>query len=57
MAVNARGVWLCGRAQARQMRTQEPLPTHDGRPGARGAIVNIASSLGISPIPGKSKRD
>ncbi|KAM3504732.1 hypothetical protein MY10362_003390 [Beauveria mimosiformis] len=24
------------------------------RPGARGVIVNVASSLGISPIPGKT---
>ncbi|EGX94840.1 oxidoreductase, short-chain dehydrogenase/reductase family [Cordyceps militaris CM01] len=53
-AVNARGVWLCAREQTRQMKTQEPLPSHDGRPGSRGAIVNVASSLGISPIPGKT---
>ncbi|KAJ6783393.1 hypothetical protein PWT90_05853 [Aphanocladium album] len=53
-SVNARGVWLCAREQTRQMKTQEPLPSHDGRPGSRGAIVNVASSLGISPIPGKT---
>ncbi|XWW95595.1 hypothetical protein V2A60_003560 [Cordyceps javanica] len=53
-AVNVRGLWLCAREQTRQMRTQEPLPSHDGRPGSRGAIVNVASSLGISPIPGKT---
>ncbi|OAA75634.1 oxidoreductase, short-chain dehydrogenase/reductase family [Akanthomyces lecanii RCEF 1005] len=53
-SVNARGVWLCMREQTRQMKTQEPLPSHDGRPGSRGAIVNVASSLGISPIPGKT---
>ncbi|KAF1735137.1 Levodione reductase [Beauveria bassiana] len=53
-SVNARGVWLCTRAQTRQMKMQQPLPSHDGRPGARGAIVNVASSLGISPIPGKT---
>jgi short-subunit dehydrogenase len=29
------------------MLKQEPLPTHDGRAGNRGAIVNIASQLGI----------
>ncbi|KAM3457560.1 hypothetical protein MY3296_000992 [Beauveria thailandica] len=53
-SVNARGVWLCARAQTRQMKMQQPLPSHDGRPGARGVIVNVASSLGISPIPGKT---
>jgi len=29
------------------MVTQTPLPSHDGRPGNRGAVVNIASQLGI----------
>jgi len=29
------------------MLKQDPLPTHDGRPGCRGSIVNIASQLGI----------
>jgi len=29
------------------MLKQEPLSTHDGRAGNRGAIVNIASQLGI----------
>jgi hypothetical protein len=29
------------------MLKQEPLPTHDGRAGNKGAIVNIASQLGI----------
>jgi NAD(P)-dependent dehydrogenase (short-subunit alcohol dehydrogenase family) len=33
-SVNYRGVWLCSRAQIIQMLKQEPLPTHDGRPGA-----------------------
>lgn len=54
-SVNARGVWLCAREETRQMKTQEALPSHDGRQGSRGAIVNVGSSLGISPIPTKSK--
>ena len=29
------------------MMKQEPVATHDGRPGNRGSIVNIASQLGI----------
>ncbi|KAN0102674.1 short chain dehydrogenase [Hyaloscypha variabilis] len=45
--INYRGVWLSSRAELAQMLKQEPLPTHDGRPGSRGAIVNIASQLGI----------
>ncbi|KAK3196054.1 hypothetical protein K4F52_000922 [Lecanicillium sp. MT-2017a] len=54
IAVNYRGLWLCSREETKQMKTQEPLPTHDGRPGSRGAIVNIGSSLAIIPIPGKT---
>lgn len=46
-SVNYRGLWLCSRAQLTQMLTQEPLHTHDRRPGNRGAIVHIASQLGI----------
>lgn len=33
------------------MLKQEPLPTHDGRPGERGSIVNIASQLGVVSRP------
>jgi NAD(P)-dependent dehydrogenase (short-subunit alcohol dehydrogenase family) len=55
MAVNYRGLWLCSREETKQMQTQEPLPTHDGRPASRGTIVNLASSLAIIPAPGKSK--
>jgi hypothetical protein len=33
------------------MLTQEPLPTHDGRPGTRGSVVNIASQLGVVGRP------
>jgi NAD(P)-dependent dehydrogenase (short-subunit alcohol dehydrogenase family) len=45
--VNYRGTWLCSRAELRQMLEQEPLPTHDGRPGNRGSIVNVASNLSL----------
>ncbi|KAF2161874.1 hypothetical protein M409DRAFT_27602 [Zasmidium cellare ATCC 36951] len=46
-AINYRGCWLSSRAEIAQMRQQEPLDTHDGRPGNRGAVVNVASQLGI----------
>lgn len=46
------GCWLCSRAQLRVMKQQEPLPGHDPeRPPQRGAIVNIASQLGIVGRP------
>lgn len=51
MDVNVNGVWLCQRAQIRQMLKQEPL---DPPPrGNRGVIVNTASMLGLvasSPV-------
>jgi len=53
--INYRGAWLCGRAELRQMLTQEPLPTHDGRPGDRGSIVHIASQLAIVSRPDAGK--
>jgi NAD(P)-dependent dehydrogenase (short-subunit alcohol dehydrogenase family) len=46
-SVNYRGTWLSAREELKRMITQEPLPTHDGRPGNRGVIVNIASNLGL----------
>ena len=49
--VNYRGCWLSSRAAIRQMLKQEPLPTHDDRPGSRGSIVNIASQLGVVGRP------
>ncbi|RMY87749.1 hypothetical protein D0861_05182 [Hortaea werneckii] len=49
--INYKGCWLCSRAEIRQMLKQEPLPTHDGRPGNRGSVVNIASQLGIVGRP------
>jgi len=47
MRVNCRGMWLTSRAEIMCMMKQEPLSTHDGRPGNRGAIVNIASNLAL----------
>jgi NAD(P)-dependent dehydrogenase (short-subunit alcohol dehydrogenase family) len=49
--VNYRGAWLSSRVELTQMLKQESLPTHDGRPGDRGSIVNIASQLGIVGRP------
>ena len=50
--VNYKGSWLSSRAALRLMMVQEPLPEH---PGQRGAIVNIASQLGIVGRPGAGK--
>lgn len=47
MGINARGLWLCSRQALKHMISQEPQPTHDGRPGNRGTVVNIGSNLGI----------
>ncbi|KAF7553161.1 hypothetical protein G7Z17_g3824 [Cylindrodendrum hubeiense] len=47
--VNYRGSWLCSRAALAQMLKQEPLEEH---PEQRGAVVNIASQLGIVARPG-----
>ncbi|KAL1586192.1 hypothetical protein WHR41_05462 [Cladosporium halotolerans] len=49
--INYRGCWLTSRAAIKQMLSQDPLPTHDGRPGVRGSVVNIASQLGIVGRP------
>ncbi|KAI1780259.1 NAD(P)-binding protein [Hypoxylon cercidicola] len=47
-AANWKGTWLASRAALAQMLRQEPLDTH---PGQRGAVVNIASQLGIVGRP------
>ncbi|KAI2616380.1 NAD(P)-binding protein [Hypomontagnella submonticulosa] len=46
---NWKGAWLTSRAALRQMLGQEPLGAH---PGQRGAVVHIASNLGIVAVPG-----
>lgn len=48
-AINYKGSWLSCRAQLRHMLKQEPLKEH---PKQRGAVVNIASQLGIVARPG-----
>jgi NAD(P)-dependent dehydrogenase (short-subunit alcohol dehydrogenase family) len=45
LAVNAKGVWLCQRAQIRQMLTQSRLS--DSPRAFRGTIVNAASMYGV----------
>ncbi|PWY90829.1 oxidoreductase [Aspergillus heteromorphus CBS 117.55] len=50
--VNYRGSWLCSRAELGQMVRQDPLASHDPtRAPQRGAIVNVASQLGIVGRP------
>jgi NAD(P)-dependent dehydrogenase (short-subunit alcohol dehydrogenase family) len=46
-STNYRGVWLSAREELMRMMKQEPMPTHDGRPGSRGVIVNVASNLAL----------
>lgn len=46
--VNYRGSWLCSRAALKAMLNQKPLEEH---PEQKGAIVNIASQLGIVARP------
>ncbi|KAI0879857.1 NAD(P)-binding protein [Annulohypoxylon maeteangense] len=48
VGVNWKGVWLVSRAALAQMLVQEPLDAH---PGQRGAVVNIASQLGLVARP------
>lgn len=49
--VNYRGSWLVARAALGWMVDQEPLQE---QPSQRGAIVNVASQLGIVARPGAS---
>lgn len=46
--VNYKGSWLVSRASLSHMITQTPLPQH---PQQKGAVVNIASQLGIVARP------
>lgn len=54
-SINYRGCWLSSRAELKHMLKQDALTTHDGRPGERGAIVNIASQLGVVGRPNARK--
>ena len=42
---NVRGTMFCCREEARRMTAHTPLPTHDGREGSCGSILNISSML------------
>jgi NAD(P)-dependent dehydrogenase (short-subunit alcohol dehydrogenase family) len=46
--INYKGTWLTSRAALGQMIRQQPLPGH---PKQRGAVVNIASQLGVIARP------
>ena len=52
-AINTKGLWLCQKYQALQMRTQEPRnisfspQSLHSVPGQRGAIANVASISGL----------
>ncbi|KAK0490314.1 hypothetical protein IW261DRAFT_1555453 [Armillaria novae-zelandiae] len=48
--INASGVFLCMREQLKVMRDQEAVGRIPGRPGVRGAIVNMSSTcMAASP--------
>lgn len=55
ITTNTRGTWLASRAELRHMVSQSPLETHDGRPGNRGCIVNVASNLSLVSRPNARK--
>jgi len=46
-SVNARGMWLCQKAEIAQMLKQEPLPSPAPGFSARGAIANVSSMAGL----------
>jgi len=45
--INARGTWLCQRAELEQMAKQDPLTTKESMFPQRGAIVNMSSTAGL----------
>jgi len=56
LPTNARGLWLCQKYEALQMRTQEPRPIEFTPPARfpikpqRGAIANVASISGLHAV-------
>lgn len=46
-SINARGMWLCQRAEITQMLKQEPIETPDSQFKSRGAIANVSSMAGL----------
>ncbi|KEF51127.1 uncharacterized protein A1O9_12850 [Exophiala aquamarina CBS 119918] len=51
LSVNAVGVFSCLSEECKIMSQQAPIPSPRGRPSCRGAIVNVASIMGISGMP------
>ena len=45
--VNARGTWICQRAELIQMAKQEPLKAEGDLFPQRGSIVNMSSMCGL----------
>lgn len=54
MNINYRGVFLCARAEIKAIMKNEPSG-FDDVPGPRGAIVNVASALGMKAKSGSRK--
>jgi len=46
-SVNARGMWLCQRAELAQMLKQDAIEQPDSQFKSRGAIANVASMAGL----------
>lgn len=46
-SINARGMWLCQRAEITQMLQQDPIQAPDSMFAARGAIANVASMAAL----------
>lgn len=48
--VDARGLYMCMKAQLTEMTKQELKPGRAGKPGKRGSIVNISSRAGVEGV-------
>lgn len=46
-SINARGMWLCQRAELAQMLKQQPIQPEDSPSPIRGAIANVASMAAL----------
>jgi NAD(P)-dependent dehydrogenase (short-subunit alcohol dehydrogenase family) len=53
MGINFRGLWLCEKYELQQMKSQEARSVHASNESLkeRGAIVNVASTLGLLAMP------
>lgn len=54
--VDARGVYMCMKAQLSAMVEQKPKQGRGGRPSRRGCIVNISSRAGVEGVSKVSAR-